>query len=38
MARSGEKAEHIQLHVSILKKAATPLSGVRRGFEAAYSH
>jgi hypothetical protein len=32
-AQPDEKAQHIQLYVSILKKAATPPSGVRWGFE-----
>ena len=35
-AQYDEKAEHIQLYVSTLKKTATPLSGVRWGFETAY--
>ncbi|MDJ0876910.1 MAG: hypothetical protein QNJ02_16685 [Desulfobacterales bacterium] len=33
-AEADEKAEHIQKYVSILKKPATPLLGVRRGFKA----
>jgi hypothetical protein len=35
-AQLDEKAEHIQRYVSILKKCATPLSGIRWGYETTY--
>ena len=36
-AQADEKAQHIQLYVSILKKPGTPPLGVRRDFETASS-
>jgi hypothetical protein len=35
-AQPDEKAEHIQLYVSILKRAGTQRLCVRRGFETTY--
>ncbi|MGD8266962.1 MAG: hypothetical protein PVF55_02265 [Desulfobacterales bacterium] len=37
-AQPDEKAQHIHRYVSILKKAVTPPSGVRWGFETASKH
>jgi hypothetical protein len=37
-AQADEKAQHIQLYVSILPKSATQPLGVRRGFETASRH
>ena len=37
-AQADEKAEHIRLYVSILKKPATRLLEVRRGFETTSMH